>query len=217
LICDYNRDGDSYRSPWSNKYDPPFPDGCLPSDRIRELEVIANNAFDAYRELYYGSTDGSIGVSSVYFWDLDDNQFAMCALIKKSSDPASVTKEYSAWDSIHVVEVVEDAAAKTAKYKLTTTVMLSLTNKSDVLGCATLCGNLTKRADKEHGFTDDASHITNIGRMIEEMESKLREELYEIYFSKTREVVDSIRSVKGMAAADQSRSLQAAIMAERAK
>ena len=44
------------------------------------------------------------------------------------------------------------------------------------------------QADKEHGFTDDASHITNIGRMIEEMESKLREELYEIYFSKTREV-----------------------------
>ena len=26
-----------------------------------------------------------------------------------------MTKEYSAWDSIHVVEVVEDAAAKTAK------------------------------------------------------------------------------------------------------
>nr|AAI35684.1 capzb protein [Xenopus tropicalis] len=23
LLCDYNRDGDSYRSPWSNKYDPP--------------------------------------------------------------------------------------------------------------------------------------------------------------------------------------------------
>lgn len=24
LICDYNRDGDSYRSPWSNTYTPPF-------------------------------------------------------------------------------------------------------------------------------------------------------------------------------------------------
>ena len=59
--------------------------------RIRELEVIANNAFDAYRELYYGSTDGSIGVSSVYFWDLDDNQFAMCALIKKSMCLSSAT------------------------------------------------------------------------------------------------------------------------------
>jgi capping protein beta len=214
LICDYNRDGDSYRSPWSNKYDPPLPDGCLPSDRLREMEVIANGAFDAYRDLYYGSTDGSIGVSSVYFWDLDEG-FAMCALIKKSSDPASARNEYSSWDSIHVVEVVENAAAKSAKYKLTTTVMLALTNKSDVLGSATLCGNLTKRAEQDCGFTDNASHITNIGRMIENMESKLREELYEIYFSKTREVVDSVRSLKGMEAANRAHSLQAAIMAER--
>ncbi|KAJ2351963.1 hypothetical protein H4S02_013537, partial [Coemansia sp. RSA 2611] len=27
LVCDYNRDGDSYRSPWSNEYDPPLADG----------------------------------------------------------------------------------------------------------------------------------------------------------------------------------------------
>merc|ERR1711916_276810 len=24
LLCDYNRDGDSYRSPWSNEYNPPL-------------------------------------------------------------------------------------------------------------------------------------------------------------------------------------------------
>lgn len=24
LLCDYNRDGDSYRSPWTNTYTPPF-------------------------------------------------------------------------------------------------------------------------------------------------------------------------------------------------
>ena len=27
LLCDYNRDGDSYRSPWTNEYDPPIEDG----------------------------------------------------------------------------------------------------------------------------------------------------------------------------------------------
>jgi len=31
LLCDYNRDGDSYRSPWSNRYDPPLADGAVPS------------------------------------------------------------------------------------------------------------------------------------------------------------------------------------------
>ena len=49
LLCDYNRDGDSYRSPWSNTYDPPLSDGAMPSDRLRKLEIEANQAFDQYR------------------------------------------------------------------------------------------------------------------------------------------------------------------------
>lgn len=28
LLCDYNRDGDSYRSPWTNTYTPPFDGTC---------------------------------------------------------------------------------------------------------------------------------------------------------------------------------------------
>lgn len=77
LLCDYNRDGDSYRSPWSNEFDPPLEDGTVPSERVRKLEVAANEAFDVYRELYYEG-----GVGSVYFWDLDDG-FAGVILLKK--------------------------------------------------------------------------------------------------------------------------------------
>ena len=77
LLCDYNRDGDSYRSPWSNKYYPPLDDVFYPSDQLRALEVEANELFDIYRELYY---DG--GTSSVYLWDLDHG-FAGCFAIKK--------------------------------------------------------------------------------------------------------------------------------------
>ena len=40
-----------HRSPWSNKYDPPLSDGAVPSDRLRRLEIEANQAFDTYREL----------------------------------------------------------------------------------------------------------------------------------------------------------------------
>ena len=65
LLCDYNRDGDSYRSPWTNAYDPPLDDGAMPSDRLRQLEIDANAAFDQYREMYFEG-----GVSSVYLWDL---------------------------------------------------------------------------------------------------------------------------------------------------
>ena len=77
LLCDYNRHGDSYRSPWSNQYIPDIEDGFAPSEKLRALEASANATFDAYRELYYEG-----GVSSVYFWDLDDG-FAGCFLVKK--------------------------------------------------------------------------------------------------------------------------------------
>jgi capping protein (actin filament) muscle Z-line, beta len=54
LCCDYNRDGDSWRSPWSNEFEPALDDGgdgVKPSDRVRKMEVVANEAFDVYREL----------------------------------------------------------------------------------------------------------------------------------------------------------------------
>jgi len=41
------------------------------------MEIKANEAFDLYRELYYEG-----GVSSVYFWNLDDG-FAGVVLLKK--------------------------------------------------------------------------------------------------------------------------------------
>lgn len=77
LQCDYNRDGDSHRSPWSNQYDPPIEDGFKPADKLRELEVEANELFDAYRELYYEG-----GTSSVYLWSTEHG-FAGCFLVKK--------------------------------------------------------------------------------------------------------------------------------------
>lgn len=93
LLCDYNRDGDSYRSPWSNLFDPPLDEagpggvgadgnegageGAVPGERVRKMEVKANEAFDIYRELYYEG-----GVSSVYLWNLDDG-FAGVVLLKK--------------------------------------------------------------------------------------------------------------------------------------
>ena len=40
------------RSPWTNTYDPPLDDeGAMPSERLRRLEVEANEAFDQYREM----------------------------------------------------------------------------------------------------------------------------------------------------------------------
>jgi capping protein beta len=65
------------RSPWSNKYNPPLDDGFTPPERLRQMEIEANELFDAYRELYFEG-----GTSSVYLWDLPEG-FAGCFLIKK--------------------------------------------------------------------------------------------------------------------------------------
>lgn len=137
LLCDYNRDGDSYRSPWSNAYDPPLEDGSMPSERLRRLEVEANHAFDQYREMYYEG-----GVSSVYLWDLDHG-FAGVILIKKAGDGSKKIK--GCWDSIHVVEVQEKSSGRTAHYKLTSTAMLWLQTNKTGSGTMNLGGSLTRQ------------------------------------------------------------------------
>jgi capping protein beta len=46
LKCEYNRDGDSYRSPWSNKYFPQATDEPIyPSSELLQLEQKSNDVF----------------------------------------------------------------------------------------------------------------------------------------------------------------------------
>ena len=54
----------------------------LPTSQLRSMEVVANDIFNGYREMYYEG-----GAVSVYFWDLDDNAFAACVLFKKGARP----------------------------------------------------------------------------------------------------------------------------------
>jgi len=185
LLCDYNRDGDSYRSPWSNKYDPDLPDGAKPSDELRELEINANAAFDSYREMYYEG-----GISSVYLWDLDHG-FAGAVLIKKVGDFS--TKIKGCWDSIHVIEVQEKSGGRNAHYKLTSTIMLWLQTSKASSGTMNLGGNLTRQFEKDCSLNESNSHIANIGSLIEEMENKMRNTLNEIYFGKTKDIVNDLR------------------------
>ncbi|KAJ2725473.1 F-actin-capping protein subunit beta [Coemansia sp. Benny D115] len=188
LVCDYNRDGDSYRSPWSNQYDPPLADGSTPSDRLRKLEVAANEAFSTYKELYYEG-----GVSSVYLWDMDDS-FAGVVLIKKVND--GTVRSKGCWDSIHVIEVLEKG--RMARYKLTSTVML-YTVASGATGDRqneiNLSGSLTRQDERDLPADESNSHIINIGRMVEDIEFKMRNSLQEVYFGKTHDIVNGLRSV----------------------
>lgn len=192
LLCDYNRDGDSYRSPWSNSYDPALSDGTLPSAKLRELEVSANEAFDIYRELYFEG-----GVSSVYLWDTDDG-FAGVVLIKKTQDQSRQGQPMrGTWDSIHVVEI---SNTKPATYRLTSTIMLSIETETEATGRVSLAGNLTRQEEAKFPVATQQSHIANMGRMIENMEIKLRTTIETIYFGKTKDIANDLRNLMSSAA-----------------
>ncbi|GMF34731.1 unnamed protein product [Phytophthora lilii] len=194
LLCDYNRDGDAYRSPWSNAYDPPTQgEGFYPSETLRELEVQANEIFDSYRELYYQG-----GISSVYMWDLEPG-FAACFLVKKDVlDQRFVEK--GSWNSIHVIEVQEGDAAdkgvRKATYRLTTSVLLAMKVNRPELGDLTLDGTLTRQAERTMEFDDQFDHVSNMGRMVEDMEIDMRSSLDGLYISKTREVINGMRKLQ---------------------
>lgn len=210
LICDYNRDGESYRSPWSNEYDPPLPDGTQPSEKLRKLEIAANEAFDTYREMYYEG-----GVSSVFLWEQEDGGFAGVVLLKKT---LPTSKDLSgSWDSIHVFEANE--RGRSAHYKLTSTIMLQLVTNGTVsrkdaapgsapVGSVDLSGAMTRQIEQDSPLSDFSQHIANVGRLIEDQEIKMRNLLQEVYFGKTKDVVHDLRSLDSLEKARKQRELQ---------
>lgn len=216
IISDYNRDGDSHRSPWSNVYYPPIESGGFqPSPQLRQVEIMANEVFDSYRSLYYGSGDSS--VASVYLWDRDTGAgggdggggFAGAFLIKKEikEEEADQYLRKATWNSVHVVEVTPSSEGRTASYGMTTTISLIMEPNTaslatDGSGRTCISGSLTKRSDRvlsitTNGLDGAAEHIANIGKMIEDVEIEMRSSMDSLHIQKTRYVVDSVRTPPG--------------------
>jgi len=189
LLCDYNRDGDSYRSPWSNTYDPPLEDGALPSNRMRAMEENANEVLNIYRELYFEG-----GVSSAYMWDISEQNFAAAWLIKKVADTKRGLKEGS-WDGIHVFDV-NDGGAKsgTARYKLTSTIIVTMGTETEGTGEVQMSGSTTKQVENDMPFDESVTHVINMGTMLEAMETALRLDIQGVCFDKTQNIIDTLHS-----------------------
>lgn len=98
-----------------------------------------------------------------------------------------------AWDSIHVFEVQE--RGRNAQYKLTSTIMLYMITNNQDLGNLNLSGSMTRQIEQDFPVDDPAAHIANIGRMVEDMEMKMRNSLQEVYFGKTKDIVNDLRSL----------------------
>lgn len=98
-----------------------------------------------------------------------------------------------AWDSIHVFEVQE--RGRNAQYKLTSTVMLYMITNNQDLGNLNLSGSMVRQIEQDLPVDDPAAHIANIGKMVEDMELKMRNSLQEVYFGKTKDIVNDLRSL----------------------
>ena len=86
-------------------------------------------------------------------------------------DVSPGAKSSGGWDSIHVFEATD--RARMSHYKLTSTVILHLSNENDALGEMNLSGNMTRQVEADLPVESDASHIANIGRLVEDMELKM--------------------------------------------
>ena len=144
LLCEYNREGDSYRSNNSNKYFPAPEEGDelhYPSEEIREMEVQINRMFREYTKLYFGGN----AVTSCFVWQLSDNvKEGICvAVVIKNLIDAQKGIKGGCWDSSHLVAVSFEGLE--AKYKVTSTIFFTaaLNHK---LGEIEFSGSITRLA-----------------------------------------------------------------------
>jgi capping protein (actin filament) muscle Z-line, beta len=185
------------RSPLSNKYFPELEDGRqLPKD-LRELEVKFNKIFSIYSKQYYSNT----AITSTYLTDLGekiDDGFLVTILIKHSKKYIILVVdkrkgiESGIWDSINFVNVkFQNEGGLKATYKLTTTVILQMCLNHNICGTVDLSGSITKQVETTvpiKSFHDHQAHVDNIGKLVEELETTLRNQVEEIYFKKSQEV-----------------------------
>ena len=138
LKHEYNRDGDSYRSPWSNTYYPPSQDCTFfPSEQLLTMEQRANELFSTYVHLYY-----DYAVSSVYFNDTDSAGFNACFLVKKEMAGEKDVKE-GCWDAIHVV-VCNMKESPKVSYRVISTVLVTVEAESAAIGKMNIAGSSAK-------------------------------------------------------------------------
>jgi capping protein beta len=144
IKSEYNRDGDSYRSPISNKYYPHSEDAVYPSSEYKEFELKLNKMFNLYTKQYYSPNT----ISSAYVWGLGQNVsegFAVAVLIKNKLDVEN-NIDNANWDSINVLNITfTDGDEKAVLYKLTSSINLIMHFRHKVCGHVNLSGTLCRQ------------------------------------------------------------------------
>jgi capping protein beta len=75
LKCEYNRDGDCWRSPYTNEYypqphDEDMSDAFYPSGNLKDMEKGANTVLKEYAKLYYTNP-----LANAFFFETTESGF----------------------------------------------------------------------------------------------------------------------------------------------
>jgi hypothetical protein len=191
LLCRHNRVGENkYRSPWTNqlwpKEDKPAKDDD--QDDFRHLELSYNEVWDAYKNLYYGHE----AVGSVYLRKKEGSAFnALFGVYKKRENAGS-------WHSASLVRV-DEPGEETCQYRVETFILTVMEPSQDDALKVDLSSSISKEISKECKINPSmitASHIENIGVLIETNEMELRSQLEHVQVPKAVALVDTLMKEK---------------------
>ena len=208
LSCQYNRFGEKqHRSPWTNQLHPKDDaedDDAMnedddesrdnEDDELRLLEITTNEVWDSYKNLYYGHE----AVGSVYLKESTDGGAfqGLFGVYKKSPSLGS------SWQSVSLVHVGQPGE-ETCSYRVHTTAFVIIEEESsgddDVGLNFNVSAMVSKEVSKECKITPGlltASHIGNLGDLIEANEMDLRSQLERVQIPKTIETVDAMLKKK---------------------
>lgn len=187
VACEFNRDLDSHRSPLSNQYFPPLADGQKIPDRLRQIEIKANQAFNAYRHLYFEG-----GICSVYLWDIEDKIFGFGVFIKNEINTRlrGGQKISGCIDCSDVIEV--DESSGQATYTMTSSVLMHVDIDIGLSQPLNISGSTADRKVAKKPWKIDDDHIVNVGELVESNSAHFRDTIENIYVAKMKQIVDLI-------------------------
>ncbi|OHS99344.1 F-actin-capping protein subunit beta [Tritrichomonas foetus] len=195
IQCDYNRDGDSFRSPKTNKYYPPLKDGLQLPENLREMEIMANKGFSTYLRHYFDR-----GTCSVYCWEVDDAAFGVGVFILKDNDDVKFGSDING--SISCTDVCEvrliDEAKQLFQYTLVSSTIVDISWKCPSFGApeapVSMNGSMNDQHVKTARAQSNIEHLVTIGEMVESSSDRFVEKIRQIYVSKMEEILSYMKS-----------------------
>jgi len=197
LECQYNQVGDQHRSPWTRELypkretekeeDPQHHDP--EEEQFQAFELTTNEVWHAYKNLYYGHE----AIGSVFLERGTGKAFQGIFGVFKEHESVGC------WHSVNLVSV-EEPGEETCTYQVETFAISVVETRGDEENektrskmsiSAAVKRELTKEL-KLNASSLLASHIENIGELIETNEIDLRTQLERIQMPKTIEIVDKL-------------------------